>query len=193
MTNLAHRLDGIPPTIFSAMSALAASTGSVNLGQGFPDADGPASVIAAAERALAGGANQYAPGIGVPALRQAIARHQQRRYGIDLDDGVMPEEAGIVDRAVSFKKGCYVGQETVARLHWKGKPNRHLRGLRLSAPADAGTPVLSGDREVGHLASSVTSPRLGPIALAILRREVSPGDHVTIAGADAEVVAPPFA
>ena len=81
----AARLDGIPPTIFSTMSALAARTGSVNLGQGFPDVDGPPEVVAAAVRALEAGANQYAPGIGVPALRQAIARHQQRHYGIDLD------------------------------------------------------------------------------------------------------------
>ena len=81
----AARLDGIPPTIFSTMSALAARTGSVNLGQGFPDVDGPPAVVAAAVRALEAGANQYAPGIGVPALRKAIARHQQRHYGIDLD------------------------------------------------------------------------------------------------------------
>lgn len=151
----------------------------------------PAAADVAAVRAALLGAGA----VEVPEAAAEIVRVEagRPRYGIDLDDGVMPEEAGIVDRAVSFKKGCYVGQETVARLHWKGKPNRHLRGLRLSAPADPGTPVLSGDREVGHLASSVTSPRLGPIALAILRREVSPGDHVTIAGADAEVVAPPFA
>src|SRR3954452_25543302 len=57
------------------------------------------------------------------------------RYGVDLDDTVIPQEAGLNERAVSFTKGCYVGQETVARLHYKGKPNRHLRGLRLSAPA----------------------------------------------------------
>ena len=81
----AHRLDGIPPTIFSRMSALAVRTGSVNLGQGFPDVDGPPEVVARAVRALEEGANQYAPGIGVPALRQAIARHQQRHYGLDLD------------------------------------------------------------------------------------------------------------
>jgi len=81
----AHRLDGIPPTIFSQMSALAVRTGSVNLGQGFPDVDGPPEVVARAVRALEQGANQYAPGIGVPALRQAIARHQQRHYGIELD------------------------------------------------------------------------------------------------------------
>ncbi len=82
---LAHRLDGIPPTIFSEMSALAVRTQSVNLGQGFPDVDGPPDVIARAVRALEGGLNQYAPGVGVPALRQAIARHQLRHYGIELD------------------------------------------------------------------------------------------------------------
>ncbi|WP_027006879.1 YgfZ/GcvT domain-containing protein [Conexibacter woesei] len=151
----------------------------------------PAAADVAAVRAALLGAGA----VEVPEAAAEIVRVEsgRPRYGIDLDDGVMPEEAGIVDRAVSFRKGCYVGQETVARLHWKGKPNRHLRGLRLSAPSEPGTPVLSGDREVGHLASSVTSPHLGPIALAILRREVSPGDHVTVAGTDAEVVTTPFA
>ena len=84
-TRLATRLHGIAPTIFSEMSALAVRTGSVNLGQGFPDQDGPPAVIAAAVRALEGGRNQYAPGPGVPELRQAIAAHQQRHYGIELD------------------------------------------------------------------------------------------------------------
>jgi N-succinyldiaminopimelate aminotransferase len=82
---LAHRLDGIPPTIFTTMSALALRTGAVNLGQGFPDSDGPASVLEAADEAMRSGANQYAPGPGVPVLRQAIARHQQRHYGVELD------------------------------------------------------------------------------------------------------------
>ncbi len=81
----AQRLAHIPPTVFSEMSALAVRTGAINLGQGFPDVDGPASVIAAAEAALEHGANQYAPGIGIPSLRAAIARHQQRHYGLDLD------------------------------------------------------------------------------------------------------------
>ena len=67
------------------MSALAVRTGAVNLGQGFPDRDGPASVIARAVAALESGANQYAPGIGVPALRNAVASHQQRHYGLELD------------------------------------------------------------------------------------------------------------
>ena len=63
------------------------------------------------------------------------------RYGIDLDDNVIPQEAGLNARAVSFTKGCYVGQETVARLYYRGKPNRHLRGLRLSAPGRTGDQI----------------------------------------------------
>ena len=85
MTRLAQRLHGIAPTIFTQMSALAIRTQSVNLGQGFPDVDGPPEVIAHAIDALQHGRNQYAPGPGVPELRQAITRHQQRHYGIELD------------------------------------------------------------------------------------------------------------
>lgn len=82
---LAERLRHVPPTIFTTMSALAARTGAINLGQGFPDTDGPPSMIEAAVAALRSGRNQYAPGPGVPELREAVARHQQRCYGIDLD------------------------------------------------------------------------------------------------------------
>jgi tRNA-modifying protein YgfZ len=114
------------------------------------------------------------------------------RLGYDMDAQTMPQEAGINERAVSFTKGCYVGQETVARLHYRGKPNRHLRGLRLSEPADRGTDIMLGDRVVGRLGSVCVSPRLGPVALALVRREAAPGDTVTVAGADAEVVALPF-
>jgi N-succinyldiaminopimelate aminotransferase len=81
----AHRLRSIPPTIFSEMSALAVRTGSLNLGQGFPDQDGPPAVIEAAVEALRAGRNQYAPGPGVPELREAVAAHQRRYYDIDLD------------------------------------------------------------------------------------------------------------
>jgi N-succinyldiaminopimelate aminotransferase len=84
-TATARRLHGIPPTIFSQMSALAQRTGAVNLGQGFPDVDGPAPVLERAVAALREGRNQYAPGTGVPELRRAVARHQRRHYGIELD------------------------------------------------------------------------------------------------------------
>jgi folate-binding protein YgfZ len=109
------------------------------------------------------------------------------RYGVDLDDGVIPQEAGLNDRAVSFTKGCYVGQETVARLHYRGKPNRHLRGLRLSEPVEPGTPLRLGEKEVGRVTSAVVSPNHGPIALAIVRREAAPGD--TLAAGDDGVTA----
>jgi tRNA-modifying protein YgfZ len=118
------------------------------------------------------------------------------RYGVDLDDTVIPQEAGLNDRAVSFTKGCYVGQETVARLHYKGKPNRHLRGLRLSRPAETGAELRLGDRAVGRLTSSVLSPSLGPIGLALVRREAAPGARIEVTDGDAvataEVVALPF-
>ena len=78
--------DGVPrATVFAEMSALAARTGAVNLGQGFPDVDGPASVARAAADAIAAGANQYPPGPGIPALREAIAEHQATRYGLHWD------------------------------------------------------------------------------------------------------------
>ena len=72
-------------TIFAEMSALAASTGAINLGQGFPDEDGPPEVLEAARRAIADGVNQYPPGLGNPVLREAIAAHQKRFYGIEVD------------------------------------------------------------------------------------------------------------
>jgi tRNA-modifying protein YgfZ len=116
------------------------------------------------------------------------------RFGIDIDQTTIPQEAGLNERAVSFTKGCYVGQETVARLHWKGKPNRHLRGLRLSAPASTGDQLYLGERVVGQVGSFALSPHHGPIALALVRREAEPGATVLVgdAAATAEVVELPF-
>ncbi len=121
--------------------------------------------------------------------------HGRPRYGVDLDDTVIPQEAGLNERAVSFTKGCYVGQETVARLHYKGRPNRHLRGLRLSGPVAGGDELRVGERAVGRVGSSVLSPVHGPIALALVRREVEPGAIVAAGeqGATARVSELPFA
>jgi folate-binding protein YgfZ len=116
------------------------------------------------------------------------------RYGVDLDETVIPQEAGLNERAVSFTKGCYVGQETVARLFYKGKPNRHLRGLRLAAPAPPGTELRLGERVVGRLTSVADSPALGPIGLALVRREAEPGTKVELGGGgEALVTELPFA
>jgi folate-binding protein YgfZ len=114
------------------------------------------------------------------------------RYGLDLDDATIPQEGGLNERAVSFTKGCYVGQETVARLHYRGKPNRHLRGLRFSEAVPTGTALLLGEREVGRVGSSVVSPRFGPIGLALVRREASVGDELVAGSAVAVVAELPF-
>ena len=118
--------------------------------------------------------------------------HGRPRYGVDLDDSVIPQEAGLNERAVSFTKGCYVGQETVARLHYRGKPNRHLRGLRLREEVLPGTELRLGEREVGRLTSVAASPRFGPVGLALVRREAQPGDVLDAGGVPAEVVDLPF-
>ena len=151
-------------------------------------------VICDAERAA-----EVKAALGVPEVDEAVAEivrveSGRPRYGIDLDDSVIPQEAGLNERAVNFEKGCYVGQETVARLFYRGKPNRHLRGLRLSEPVATGEPLRLGEREVGKVGSSVVSPAHGPIALAIVRREASPGDTVVVGegGATAVVEALPF-
>lgn len=116
------------------------------------------------------------------------------RFGLDMDETTIPQEAGLNDRAVSFTKGCYVGQETVARLYYRGKPNRHLRGLRFSEPVRSGEQLHLGERIVGQVGSSVLSPTFGSIGLGLVRREAQPGVTVSVGdeGATAEVLALPF-
>jgi tRNA-modifying protein YgfZ len=116
------------------------------------------------------------------------------RFGAEMGTETMPAEADIVERAISFTKGCYIGQEPVARLHYKGRPNRHLRGLRLSAPAVPGSSLRLGQKEVGRIGSAGVSPALGPIALAIVRREAEPGAELVVGedGVTARVIDLPF-
>ncbi len=116
------------------------------------------------------------------------------RFGAEMSSETMPAEAGIVEAAVSFTKGCYIGQEPVARLHHRGRPNRHLRGLRLAAPAGAGEALRLGEKEVGRIGSSCVSPAQGPIALAVVRREAEPGAELAVGedGVTARVVDLPF-
>ncbi|MFI5025319.1 MAG: YgfZ/GcvT domain-containing protein [Solirubrobacterales bacterium] len=139
---------------------------------------------------LGAGAAEVSPG-AVEILRVEAGTP---RFGAEMDSSTMPAEAGIVEAAVDFEKGCYIGQETVARLHYKGKPNRHLRGLRLSAPAPTGTALRLDGKEVGRIGGSCVSPAHGPIALAILRREAEPGGELAAGedGVTARVVDLPF-
>ncbi len=118
------------------------------------------------------------------------------RFGIDMTEENMPAEAGIVERAVSFTKGCYIGQEPVARLHYKGRPNRHLRGLKLAGPVSPGDPVQLDEKPLGEIGTAVLSPASGRIALAILRKEAEPGSTVSVetgeGPVEAQVVELPF-
>jgi tRNA-modifying protein YgfZ len=149
----------------------------------------PAEQTAALSNALL---TRGAVRVGEDAVECLRVERGRPRYGIDLDESVIPQEAGLNERAVSFTKGCYVGQETVARLFYKGKPNRQLRGLVLAAPAERGTELRLGERVVGHISSVAASPRLGPIALALVRREAEPGVTLTAGATDAQVVELPF-
>ncbi|MCE2952968.1 MAG: hypothetical protein LW840_04645 [Gemmatimonas sp.] len=116
-------------------------------------------------------------------------------FGVDMDEHTIPQEANLDTLgAISFTKGCYTGQETVARVHFRGHVNRHLRGLRADQPLPQFARVYDANgKDVGDVRSSVLSPRLGPIALAMIRREVAPGDTVRVHdGITAAVEALPF-
>ena len=152
--------------------------------------------VAVAERERLRGALSEAGAVEVAPEAAELLRIESGtpRFGAEMGTETMPAEAGIVEDAVSFTKGCYIGQETVARLHYKGRPNRHLRGLRLSAPAAPGAALRLGEKEVGRLGSAAVSPALGPIGLAILRREAEPGAELAVGedGVTARVTALPF-
>lgn len=149
---------------------------------------GPPAAIDAAESKLI---EAGAVGAGIEALELARVEAGIPAFGHEMTEQTIPEEAGVNDRAVSFTKGCYVGQETVARLHYKGSPNRFLRGLALEAPVSPGTTVTAADgRELGQIGSVAISPSRGPIALAVLRREAQPGDTVDAGGVAARVTEP---
>jgi N-succinyldiaminopimelate aminotransferase len=112
---LAERLQGFGTTIFAEMSALAVRTGAVNLGQGFPDTDGPPEIAQAAIDAIRAGHNQYPPGIGIPELRLAIAEHQHHWYGIDVDpDTEVLVTAGATEAiAAALLALCEAGDEVL--------------------------------------------------------------------------------
>lgn len=115
LAHLNARLQGLGTTIFAEMTALAMRHDAVNLGQGFPDIEGPAAIRDAAIDAMRAGHNQYAPGTGVPALRMAIAEHQRRRYGLTFDaDTEVTVTAGATEAiAASILALCEVGDEVV--------------------------------------------------------------------------------
>jgi folate-binding protein YgfZ len=110
-----------------------------------------------------------------------IARVEAGRpeWGLDIDDTTIPQEANFDElHAISYTKGCYVGQETVARVHFRGHVNKHIRGARapgVDPPPRGATLHDQAGTEVGVIRTAVRSPMLGGIALAMVRREVAPG------------------
>ena len=127
------------------------------------------------QRALVAGA--------VPAglLAWEIARVEAGRpeWGLDIDESTIPQEANFDElHAISYTKGCYVGQEVVARVHFRGHVNRHLRGIRCGhhePPPEHAALLDESGKQVGDVRTSALSPRLGAIALAMIRREIAPG------------------
>ena len=114
-----------------------------------------------------------------------IARIEAGRpeWGIDIDDTTIPQEANFDElHAISYTKGCYVGQETVARVHFRGHVNRVLRGLMVpQGPVVRGATLADAQgKPVGDVRSTAISPRLGAIALAMVRREIEPGTTVDV-------------
>lgn len=112
-------------------------------------------------------------------------------WGLDMDDTTIPQEANLDTLgAISFTKGCYTGQETVARIHFRGHVNRRLRGLLgTTALPQHGQVVDATGKLVGDVRSTVISPRLGPVAIAMLRREVQAGDTVIVEGTEGPISA----
>ena len=139
----------------------------------------PARLRALWHELVAGGARP----IGADAFESARIEAGAPRFGNEIDDSVLPAETGLVDRAVSFTKGCYVGQEPVARMHYRGHPNRHLRRLVAVAgelpvpPAE----IVLGERVVGRV-TSVAAPSGGApgLGLGYVRREVEEGSIVDV-------------
>lgn len=138
----------------------------------------PAAFDAAWARAI----DAHATPAGVAAWDVARVEAGYPEWGIDIDDSTIPQEANLDDLgAISYTKGCYTGQEVVARVHFRGHVNKLLRGVRVEGePAPTGAQLVdAAGKLVGDVRSSVVSPRLGPIGLAMVRREVAPDAALT--------------
>ena len=136
---------------------------------------------------------------GSAALAEVVRVEQGRpAIGVDMDENTIPQEANLDTLgAISFTKGCYTGQETVARVHFRGHVNRHLRGLMADVALPTGAQVTDANgKVVGDVRSSALSPRFGAIAMGMIRREITVGSTVSVGGTDgaisAHVVELPF-
>ena len=131
----------------------------------------PPEAQAAWDAAVAGGAVP----IGAETRETLRIERGLPRFGVDFDGSNLPAEAGVVERAISFTKGCYIGQEPIVRLAHRGHANRELRRLRLDEVPELPATLLEGEREVGRLTSSAGLPEGGAAALGYVRRAVADG------------------
>ncbi len=135
---------------------------------------------------LASGAPQADPA-ALEALRIEAGRPA---WGVDITGDTLAQEGNLDElQAISYTKGCYTGQETVARVHFRGHVNRSLRGLQAAAIPAGTVLVFAGEKAVGDVRSRADAPRGGAVALAMLRREVETGTEVTLRAADGETTA----
>ncbi|HEV8410748.1 MAG TPA: glycine cleavage T C-terminal barrel domain-containing protein [Gemmatimonadaceae bacterium] len=122
----------------------------------------------------------HAVPVGHDAAEVARVEAGRPLWGVDMDENTLAQEANFDELdGISYTKGCYTGQETVARVHFRGHVNRHLRGVQSAAVIPSGAEMFDGAKPVGTMKSSVMSPRLGPIGLAMVRREVETGAEIT--------------
>lgn len=133
-------------------------------------------------RTLLAGERPDFPDGTVEEYEGARIRAGEPAWGVDVDDGTIPQETGLDDRMVDFDKGCFLGQELVGRIHMRGHVNRFLRHVRLDAPAPAGSTVTVGGKDVGRMTSVA-----GLLGLGMVRREVQPGERVSVGGVEATV------
>jgi len=186
---------------------------SFRTGLGDVDVIGPRERIAALKACLA----KWAPEMSAETLDTLRVEAGIPVFGVDMDENTIPNEVGLEARAISYQKGCYIGQETMARIKSRGHVNRHWIGVRLEtddcgrslgAPARGGLPIpavgapgplpprakiLAADVEIGYITSAVVSPRLGAIALGYVRRgHEQPGTRVVVAGHAATISGLPF-
>lgn len=131
--------------------------------------------------------------VGFAALEVLRVERGTPRFGADMDEKTIPLEANL-QRAIHYQKGCYIGQEVIARATFRGHVNRHLVGLRFAGPAPAPrTELFDGERRVGWVTSVVASPRLGPIGLGYVHRDVDqPGTGLVLAGGTAKATIAPL-
>jgi folate-binding protein YgfZ len=147
------------------------------------DIVGPRDDVEAAWDALTAAG---APRAGLLALEVVRVEAGVPRQGHELDDSIIPQEAFLERDAVSFTKGCFVGQELVCRIDTRGHVNRLLRGVIIEGTAEpeVGAEICVREKVVGRIATVARSPRLGVVALALLRREVEPPAELGVALAD---------